>query len=159
MRWLAQMAWAEWARPKSADLGWPAIRTNQDLLAWAEQGVSQVYLYRAGLIVNRAVIATFVDVLNVHCARIPAYGGVGAIPRALRDRAFEQEATLHRVTHNIDDGEVVATEPYKLDPKDAYRVNEDRAYLAGAKLMLRQLASGEHQPCARSAPAGTKTEC
>lgn len=141
------------------DLGWPAVRTNQDLLAFAEQGATQVYLYRAGLIVNRTVIAAFADVLNVHCAQIPAYGGVGAIPRALRDRAFRQEATLHRVTHNIDDGDVVATEPYMLNPNDAYRINEDRAYLAGANLMLRQLASGEHQPGVKAALAGTKTEC
>lgn len=152
--WLVQMALAEWARPRPADRGWPAIRSNKDLLAWAEQGVTEVYLYRAGLIVNRAVIDGFRDVLNVHCAQVPAYGGVGAIPRALRDRAFSQEATLHRVTENIDDGEVLETEPYELNPEDSYRVNEDRAYEAGANLILRRLTSSTRQAIVASGASG-----
>lgn len=142
LAWLAQMAWAEAQRPKSSDLRITALRTNRELLAWAERGVDRLYLFRAGLIINRTVIETFADVLNVHCATIPDYGGVAAIPRALRDGAYNQNATLHRVTERIDDGEILKTRAYVLDPRATYRRNEDAAYEAGMKLLIDYLEAG-----------------
>jgi folate-dependent phosphoribosylglycinamide formyltransferase PurN len=97
-------------------------------------------LFRAGLIVGPAVLSTGVPVMNIHCARIPEYGGIGSIDRALRDGAYSQCATLHQVTTRIDEGEVHATEPYQLDPADGYCSNEDRAYDAGIRLLKRVLA-------------------
>lgn len=142
LTWLAQMAWAEAQRPKSPDRHLTALRTNRELLAWAERGVNRLYLFRAGLIINRTVIETFADVLNVHCATIPDYGGVAAIPRALRDAAYNQNATLHRVTERIDDGEILKTRAYVLDPRATYRRNEDAAYEAGMKLLIDYLEAG-----------------
>mgnify|MGYP000380692394 CR=1 FL=1 len=116
------------------------VKNNDDLLNLIYRyKVDQVYLFRAGLIINKKVLASGAVVLNIHCASIPDYGGLGAIARALQDGAYNQFATLHRVTDAIDGGEVIAIEPYKLDPMLNYRKNEDIAYEAGIHLLLRQL--------------------
>lgn len=141
-----QMAWANLCRPDFPAPDGPAIRSNAELLKLilAEQ-VEQVFLFRAGLIVSKSILGLGVDVLNVHCARIPEYGGLGSLPRALADGACDQVATLHRVTERIDRGEVLDTEPYNLDPTQSFRWNEDIAYEAGIRLLSRHLA-GEAYP-------------
>jgi methionyl-tRNA formyltransferase len=119
------------------------ISSNTDLLRIIRHNnIDQVYLFRAGLIVNRKVLDCGVQILNTHCGRIPDYGGLGAIPRALAEKAYDQVATLHRVTVTIDDGEVLDVEPYLLNPDISYRENEDTAYEAGIRLLLRHLRNG-----------------
>lgn len=146
LSWLIRMAWAELGRPAAPIADVPAIRTNQDLRAFIDRGVRQIFLFRAGLIVNRTVIESGAEILNLHCAALPAYSGVGAIARALRDGAFEQTATLHRVTERIDGGEVIATMPYRLEADRGYRANEDAAYTAGESLLLAQLRTPASGP-------------
>ncbi len=140
LRSVLTMGWAEWRRPAEPPAAVPPIRTNRDVLASLERGVRQVFLFRAGLIVDRAVLASGAPIFNVHCASLPAYGGIGSIVRALRDGAYAQTATLHRVTTRIDEGPVLATEPYLLDPSRSYRDNEDTAYAAGMHLIEDVLA-------------------
>ena len=116
------------------------VKNNDDLLNLIYRyKIDQVYLFRAGLIINKKVLASGAVVLNIHCASIPDYGGLGAIARALQDGAYNQFATLHKVTESIDKGEIVATEAYKLDPKLNYKRNEDIAYDAGIRLLLKHL--------------------
>ena len=76
-------------------------------------------------------------ILNIHCAKIPEYGGIGVLDRALNDKAYNQEATLHIITERIDEGEVITVEPYKLQESLSYRENENIAYDAGIKLFNR----------------------
>jgi methionyl-tRNA formyltransferase len=99
----------------------------------------RVVLFRAGLIINKAVLATGVPIMNIHCAKIPEYGGIGSIAKALQENAFYQSATLHQVTEAIDQGIVFDTEPYELDPSTSYCMNEDSAYAAGYRLLVRTL--------------------
>lgn len=114
-----------------------SITSNSELLAVIQRLTPDaIYLFRAGLIINKQVIATGIPVLNIHCASLPHYGGLGSIARALKDGAYQQEATLHRVTTRIDDGEVLATMPYRLDPKSSYYANEEAAYEAGIALVM-----------------------
>ena len=75
--------------------------------------------------------------------RCRKYAGLGSIQRALADRSYQQRATLHRVTATIDGGPVVDVEPYSLDPARPYGENEDRAYDAGSRLLLRALGYSE----------------
>lgn len=133
---LVRMGVAELRRSDTSLPDLPTITTNAELLELlSSDQPERVFLFRAGLIVNRSVIGTGIPILNVHCARIPEYGGLGSIDRALADGAHEQVATLHRVTSRIDEGEVLRTAPYRLDPGESYRVNEDRAYEAGMALL------------------------
>jgi hypothetical protein len=119
------------------------LYSNKDLLSAIDRyKPSQIILFRAGLIINREVISREVPLLNIHCARVPEYGGIGSIQRALNDGAFNQCATLHQVTTTIDQGLVFDEEPYSLDPAKSYCKNENIAYSAGILLLRRWLSMG-----------------
>ncbi len=145
LRSLLQMGWADWGRQDTKISGsYPSISSNQELLEFLEsRQISRLFLFRAGLIIGRKLLDADVVLVNVHCARLPDYGGIGVISRALKDRAFNQEATAHIVTENIDRGEIVATRPYQLSLDHSYQENEDRAYLAGIELLTSLLAHRE----------------
>lgn len=159
---LAGMALAEFRRPRRdvSALVDGEVRTNDDLCeAIARTGSQRVLLYRAALIVTRKTLEGSAEVLNIHCATLDGYGGLAAIRRALEEGAYRQRATLHRVTGEVDRGEVLAEEPYELRPDRSYYWNEQMAYAAGTRLAHRvvdgrlDLPSPVHAPtaCARQA--------
>jgi methionyl-tRNA formyltransferase len=134
------MGWAEFWREDHRIQDLNRIRNSQELLQTiGETGAQRVYLFRAGLIIPRGILTSGADILNVHCASLPRYGGLGSIRRALKDKAWDQEATLHRVEASIDAGEVLQTVRYRLDPRRSYGQNEDLAYEAGIQLLLEEL--------------------
>ena len=117
-----------------------SLKSNRDLLR-VINGLrpERVVLFRAGLILNREIINSGPQILNIHAASVPQYGGIGAIYRALREGAFEQSASLHVVTERIDRGEVLDTERYVLRSELSYCQNENIAYSAAITLLLRSL--------------------
>jgi len=134
------MGWAEFRREdrQIQDLG--RVRNSRELLQKIrEKGAQRVYLFRAGLIIPEGILTSGAEILNVHCASLPRYGGLGSIRQALDDRVWDQEATLHRVAASIDGGEVLRTVKYRLDPRRSYGQNEDLAYEAGIQLLLEEL--------------------
>lgn len=139
---LFKMFYCELRRPTGTKLdAYPGIATNADLLNLIKRvSPVRVILFRAGLIINQAVINTGIPILNIHCAKIPQFGGLGAIYRALVSGEYSQCATLHRVTTTIDKGEVFDTEDYHLDPMASYCHNEAIAYEAGIVLLQRAIA-------------------
>lgn len=135
---LLRMFFAELFRRDFPVRIYPSIYSINDLMKVVrDHDIRRIYLFRAGLIMNREVINAGAEILNVHCARLPEYSGIGSISRALKDKAFNQEATLHRVTSKIDEGEVINTKGYALNSKLSYRENEDIAYDAGIDLLLK----------------------
>lgn len=135
-----KMALAEFLRPRATSVVVPKgeIRSNGDLISLIrEKQPDRVLFFRAGLIVSKKAISCGVPLLNIHCAKVPEYGGLGSIERALVDGALEQCATLHQITETIDRGEVFETEPYQLVAGDRYYVNENRAYEVGVRLLER----------------------
>ena len=121
-------------------VSFPGITNNKDLLALLnEHKPERVVLFRAGLLINKDVISQGIPLLNIHCAKVPEYGGLGSIDRALKDNALEQNATLHQVTTTIDDGQVFDVEPFRLNSSRSYCLNEDIAYQAGLKLLFRTI--------------------
>jgi folate-dependent phosphoribosylglycinamide formyltransferase PurN len=140
-RLVVQMLWCELRRsaPAARTTG-ESVSSNSDLVKLLNLHTPmRVVLYRAGLIINSEVLAAGVPIMNIHCAKVPEYGGIGSIAKALREHAYLQCATLHQVTETIDSGVVFDTEAYELDPDSSYCVNEDRAYAAGQRLLLRTL--------------------
>ena len=116
------------------------IRSNKDLLEIIDRyKPEKILLYRAGLVINKEVISRGIPLLNIHCAKVPEYGGLGSIDRALKDNAVNQNATLHQVTTTIDEGIVFDVEPFFLDTRKSYCYNENIAYEAGVKLLLRSV--------------------
>ena len=138
---LLKMTLCEWRRPKvTLRARYAGVSSNAELVRLiAAHAPQRIVLFRAGLIINQAVLSTGVPIMNVHCAKVPEYGGIGSVERALRDGAYDQVATLHQVTASIDKGEVHAVEPYRLSPTKAYCENEDCAYEAGIRLLRRIL--------------------
>ena len=119
-----------------------SIYNNQDLINEVKKSSPQrIILFRAGLIINKSVISLGVPLLNVHCAKIPEFGGIGSIAKALKNKAYEQEATLHNVTEKIDEGKVIGTERFSLNPNASYCENETISYNAGMLLLKRIVES------------------
>lgn len=116
------------------------ISQNSELLRIInELKPDRLLLFRAGLIINKSILDTGLPILNIHAARVPDYGGLGSISKALKDKAFEQFASLHEVTDRIDRGKLIDTEKYNLNPKVSYSENEKIAYNAALKLLQRNL--------------------
>ena len=116
------------------------VKSNKDLIsAIYKYKPSRIILFRAGLIISREVIALGIPLMNIHCAKVPKYGGIGSIQSALTDGDFSQCATLHQVTTTIDQGIIFEEVPYILDPNKSYCCNENIAYLAGLTLLRRCL--------------------
>lgn len=119
-----------------------SVANNRDLIGVIDDvSPSEVILFRAGLIVGQAVLELGVPIVNLHCCRLPDYGGIGTISKALRARDYDQEATLHVVTSRIDEGDVLSVCPFRLSPGRSYAANEEIAYGAGLKLLSEYLAS------------------
>lgn len=136
-RMLIAMALAEMLRPEASAPDVESISNNSELLDLLRKVEPQrVFLFRAGLIVSSSVLACGIPILNLHCARLPEYGGLGSIFRALTNRDYNQQATLHHVTSRIDEGEVLEQVPYRLDPRLSYRANEEVAYGTGMALLV-----------------------
>jgi len=116
------------------------ILNNRELIDIIDQySPARIVLFRAGLLINKEVISKGVPLMNIHCAKIPEYGGLGSIHCALKDKAYKQCATLHQVTVSIDSGEIYDIEPYILNPEFSYCQNETIAYDAGIRLLQRTL--------------------
>jgi folate-dependent phosphoribosylglycinamide formyltransferase PurN len=70
------------------------IRSNKDLIDIIEQEhCKTIVLFRAGLIINKKVLAATDKVLNIHSASLPKYGGLGVLQRAINDKAWQQNST------------------------------------------------------------------
>ena len=116
------------------------ISQNSELLKIINQlKPDRLLLFRAGLIINKSILDTGLPILNIHAARVPEYGGLGSIDKALKDKAFKQFASLHEVTDRIDRGNLIDTEKYSLNSEFSYAENENIAYNASLKLLQRNL--------------------
>lgn len=145
---LLRMFLCECARraPKDVNIGegYETIKNNSDINnIITEFKPDRVLLFRAGLIINKSVIELGIPLLNIHCAKLPGYAGLGVIWRALKAKDVSQCATLHRVLETIDTGEVLDTESYELDLAASYCENENIAYRAGENLLLRTLETNQ----------------
>ena len=94
-----------------------------------------VFLFRAGLIINKKVIDLGVPLVNIHCASLNGFGGLGSIDKALTKEVYNQVATAHIVTNKIDQGKIIAEIPFKLNKNKNYCSNELIAYRTGGKLL------------------------
>jgi len=127
------------------DIKFLSIRHNDDLLrVISKHKPARLILFRAGLIINKSVLEAGVPILNIHAAMVPDYGGIGSISRAIKDGAYDQYASLHVVTAQIDKGEVIDKVSYRLNPHFSYCQNEAVAYRAAQQLFLKTIHGKEH---------------
>jgi len=135
------MAWAEYCRRGTQIPDLPVLKSNRDVIDMLKrEKPDRVICFRAGLIIGRATLEYPPQFLNLHYADLPEWGGLGSIPRALRAGAFEQNACLHVMVPEIDGGEVLERQPYRIDPKLPYKDNEMRGFAAGLMLLQNVIA-------------------
>ena len=124
---------------------WPAkklpyINSNDTLRQYIiNNKIDKIFLFKAGLIINKQILNLGVKVYNVHVTSLADYPGLGTIARALHHKSLSQTACLYRVEQGIDTGDVIDFEPYLLNPSSNYMENENMAYNAGIRLMYRTL--------------------
>ena len=88
-----------------------SIHSNADVRDLIKRyKIDNIILFRAGLIIESDIIQQGIPIANIHAASLPKYGGLGSINRALKDRAVDQNACLHRVTEKIDEGSILDTQ-------------------------------------------------
>jgi len=131
---------AELSRPRRNFKISDIIKNNAELHRFIiKKNIDRVIIFRGGLIINKTALSSDVEFLNVHCARIPEYGGLGAIYRALNEGSLDQMAVMHKVTDRVDKGEIIATKRYRLNPKLSFKKNENTAYQAGIDLIIENI--------------------
>lgn len=138
--WLARdllrMFIAELGRKEAVIPRLPALYDSAQVLEMiAREKPDTVICFRAGLIFGKKILNSGPQFLNLHYADLPQWGGLGAIARALRAGAFQQNACLHEMQLEIDAGKVLARQPYTLDPKRSYKENEEAGFAAGMALL------------------------
>lgn len=137
-----KMFYCEAVRRRSSEKVKPyfIIKNNEDLIKLINEHKPQkIILFRAGLVVNKKILSMEIPIMNIHCAKIPEYGGLGSINEALKNNEINQFATLHQVTETIDSGQILDTEPYILNEALSYCKNETIAYEAGLRLLQRAI--------------------
>ena len=135
------MAWAELRRPVSPAPDFPVLLTNQDVRSMLErEKPDQVICFRAGLVLTEKTLSCEPEFLNLHYTDLPEWGGLGTIYKALKAKAYEQNACLHEMVGEIDAGEVYHRQAYRLDPCKGYKENEDTGFEAGLSLLHHYLS-------------------
>jgi methionyl-tRNA formyltransferase len=135
------MALAEFLRKKTdSTANFEVIRSNHELQNLYRKHVPEkIVLFRAGLIVKRNLFPLNLQMYNLHCAKLPEYGGLASIYRARLAGDLKQNATLHVLTDEIDGGAVLDEQPYTLSQNESYRTCEDLAYQKGYELLCKTL--------------------
>ena len=124
------------------DKVYSSIRSTSELgEIISEHNVKIVLLFRAGLIINKKLIASQARFLNIHASRLPEFGGLGTIQKSIDEEAWDQCATLHEVEVKIDSGRIIDTEPYVLTGELSYFECEQKAYLSGITLLKKAIFS------------------
>tara|TARA_B100000242_G_C43055458_1_gene493958 strand:- start:15121 stop:15738 length:618 start_codon:yes stop_codon:yes gene_type:complete len=98
-----------------------------------------IVLFRAGLIINKRVLSFNIPIYNIHCAKIPEFGGLGAIDKAIKRKILCQAACLYKISSTIDDGIILSERKYFLNLKKSYFFNENIAYQTGLDLLSETL--------------------
>ena len=116
------------------------IRTNQDLIKlYSTFKPENIFLFRTSLILRGKILESGVNLYNIHCASLPDFGGLGAINRAINERKFNQNATMHVVSEKVDEGLIIDIEQFELNEKLSYRENEEISFDAGLNMLKRHL--------------------
>jgi len=113
------------------------IKKNIDLESIIKkESFDLIILFKAGLIINESILKKNIPIYNVHCAKIPEFSGLGSIYKAVKSNNLKQEVTMHKITKDIDSGEIILTNSYLLKKELSYRKNEDIAYHKGIELII-----------------------
>lgn len=134
---LLKITWAEFLRKKKKFNINGTIQNNAQLLKVIREDKPDIILcFRCGLIINQSVLNENVAVYNIHVSDLPHFPGLGTIDQSIKARSWDQNACLHYIDVDIDQGQVLYKKKYTMNVKNSYKNNEDIAYRAGIALAI-----------------------
>lgn len=137
IRALINISISSLSRPRSlATKSMVAFRNCVELRRLLDEfDIDQVILFRASIIIDSDLLADRYVFYNIHCARLPEFPGLGSLFRAWKEGEALQYAQIHRVSSEIDQGEILFRRSFEIPPNVSYRICEDIAYRAGFGLV------------------------
>ena len=101
---------------------YPERERFDDLLQHHLQSINPDFIVLAGFmrILGPRFIKTFENrILNIHPSLLPAYKGLDTLQRALQNNETEHGVSIHLVTAELDDGQVLLQARYPIEPDDS----------------------------------------
>ena len=101
------------------------------------------YIFLAGYM--RILTGDFLEnfpgkVINIHPSLLPKYKGIESIERAYEDREEYIGVTIHYVNEEIDGGEILAQDKFRVDYDKNYDQVEDQVHKIEHKLYVKTAA-------------------
>ncbi|MBI3298605.1 MAG: hypothetical protein HYZ75_10605 [Elusimicrobia bacterium] len=135
------------------------VRCHDDLTVSEGPGLETLRSYRPDLILvaafhqilrEPALSLPGLGVVNLHPSLLPEYKGADPLQAALLDGAAETGITYHRMTAEVDTGDILLQAPYRMEPRETIA----SLRLALARLGARHLPALLEDYKAGKVPAG-----
>ncbi len=86
-------------------------------------------------VLKKPFLKAFPRIVNLHPSLLPAYPGLNSIQRALEAGEKQTGCTVHRVTADVDAGDVIDQATVNIDPADTLESLEAKVHDAEHKLL------------------------
>nr|WP_254879449.1 formyltransferase family protein [Pseudoalteromonas sp. McH1-7] len=115
---------------------------NNKCKVWFQENeITSVILFTEKII-SEALYDSF-KVYNIHPSKLPSYKGLNALKRAYDDNCSVIAATIHRVNHDVDGGDIKAQITHEANLQFNYSMWERVSFIQKVYLTLLWLAYAE----------------
>tara|TARA_B100000902_G_scaffold38393_1_gene45702 strand:+ start:1823 stop:2482 length:660 start_codon:yes stop_codon:yes gene_type:complete len=96
-----------------------------------------ILVFRASYIFPKDIIKDY-QIINFHCSDITneLYKGLGSIYKSYKLKEGKPKVSVHRITPEIDDGEILLQKEYFFDFNKGYTHNENLAFKSGIDTLI-----------------------
>lgn len=96
-----------------------------------------ILVFRASYIFPKDIINDY-EIINFHCSDITneLYKGLGSIYKSYKLKEGTPKVSVHRITPEIDDGEILLQQEYFFDFNKGYTHNENLAFKSGIDTLI-----------------------
>jgi len=96
-----------------------------------------ILVFRASYIFPMEIINDY-EIINFHCSDITneLYKGLGSIYKSYKLKESTPKVSVHRITPEIDNGEILLQQEYFFDFNKGYAHNENLAYKSGIDTLV-----------------------
>lgn len=131
-----------WALEQGLTVLTPEKLTKEVIASIKEYGCDYAIVVAYGKILPESLIHAFPKgVLNIHYSLLPKYRGASPVEAALLAGETKTGVSIQRMVHELDAGDVLASEDVYIDPNDTTTTLRPRLIEAGARLLTDTLPS------------------
>ena len=96
-----------------------------------------ILVFRASYIFPKEITKNY-EIINFHCSDITNdfYKGLGSIYKSYRLKETSPKVSVHRITPEIDEGEILLQQEYYFDFDKGYTHNENLAFRSGIDCLV-----------------------